>query len=81
MPGEEFAVETFGDVARYLQDLVLDSPDVGQFLEDLAVFSASRLSSPAHEVFCGITLIRRKKASTVASGNPCARLMNETENS
>lgn len=68
------------DVAMCLQDLVLDSADVEQFLEDLALFSASRLSSPAHEVLCGITVIRRKRASTVASSNPAARVMDETQN-
>jgi GAF domain-containing protein len=72
--------EFFPDVAPHLQDLVLDSLDVEQFLQDLAVYSGQRLSDPDHEVFCGITLIRRKKATTVASSNPCARLMDELQN-
>lgn len=44
------------------------------------MFSAFRLSSPAPEVLCGITVIRRKKASIVASSNPAARVMDETQN-
>ncbi|WP_267276092.1 GAF and ANTAR domain-containing protein [Arthrobacter sp. CDRTa11] len=76
----EIVEESFPDVAPHLQDLVLDNPDVEQFLQDLAVYSGERLSVPDHEVFCGITLIRRKKATTVASSNPCARLMDELQN-
>lgn len=81
MTSELTAAELLGDVALHLQDLALDSPDVEQFLDDLARYTASRLSSPEHELFCGITLIRRKKATTVASSDPSARLMDETENS
>lgn len=76
----EVSEEVFTDVAPHVQDLVLDGPDVEQFLQDLALYSAERLGAPGHEVYCGITVIRRKKATTVASSNPCARLMNELQN-
>ncbi|WP_457965110.1 GAF and ANTAR domain-containing protein [Arthrobacter sp. D1-29] len=71
--------EVFKDVAQRLQDLVLDSPEVGQFLEELAAYSADRLSSPGREVSCGITVVRHKKATTVASSSPCARVMDELQ--
>lgn len=71
--------EVFTDVAQHLQDLVLDSPEVGQFLDELAVYSAARLSSPGREVSCGISVIRHKKATTVASSSPCARAMDQLQ--
>ena len=37
--------EVFADVALHLQDLVLDSADVDEFLRDLAGYAAARLSS------------------------------------
>jgi GAF domain-containing protein len=66
-------------MAEHLQNLVLDSADVEEFLDELAGFSASSLSSPDHEVICGITLVRRKKAVTVASSNDRARAMDEVQ--
>ena len=67
------------DVAEHLQDMVLDSADVDEFLGELAGFSAASLSRPGYQVVCGITLIRRKKAATVASSNDSARAMDEVQ--
>lgn len=71
--------EVFTDVAQHLQDLVLDCPEVGQFLDELAVYSAARLSSPGRQVSCGISVIRHKKATIVASSSPCARPMDQLQ--
>jgi hypothetical protein len=71
--------EVFTDVARHLQDLVLDNPEVGQFLDELAVYSAARLSSPGREVSCGISVIRHKKATTVASSSQGALAMGQLQ--
>jgi GAF domain-containing protein len=71
--------EVFTDVAQYLQDLVLDSPEVEQFLGELAVYSAARLSGPGRTVSCGISLVRKKKTATTASSSPCARLMEQLQ--
>jgi hypothetical protein len=49
----EAAGGAYGDVALHLQELFLESPDVGQFPVDLAKYSGSRLSSPGCEIFCG----------------------------
>lgn len=57
-----------------IQDLLLDSPDVQDFLEDLAGFAAKSLSRPGDEVFCGITLLRDRTAGTVASSGAKAQL-------
>lgn len=66
-------------VALHLQDLVLESPGVEPFLQKLAAYSSARLSSSGREVFCGISLRRRKKATTTASSNPCARVMDQMQ--
>jgi len=72
-------VSTAG-VAEYLQDLVLTSSDVGDFLRELAVFSAVRLSGPGEGIYCGITLVRRKKSVTIASSDGNARVLDELQN-
>ncbi|MBX7446093.1 MULTISPECIES: GAF and ANTAR domain-containing protein [unclassified Arthrobacter] len=64
-----------------LQDLVLDSPDVEVFLNELATVAAEGLSAaPFVPVVCGVTLLRRKKATTVASSDPTAKGMDELQN-
>ncbi|MFJ4208513.1 ANTAR domain-containing protein [Paenarthrobacter sp. NPDC089675] len=63
----------------YFLDLVLGSEDVEAFLADLAAFSAESLSNPG-PVFCGVTVLRRKRAATAASSDDRARLMDELQN-
>lgn len=65
-------------VSDYLQDLVLNSPDVEEFLSDLCRFSAERLSNGT-ETLCGITLLRHRKAGTVASSSERAQRMDEIQ--
>ncbi|MEJ1113239.1 GAF and ANTAR domain-containing protein [Paenarthrobacter sp. CCNWLY172] len=64
----------------YFLDLVLGSEDVEAFLSDLAAFSAESLSHPDSTVFCGITVLRRKKSATAASSDDRARVMDELQN-
>lgn len=52
-------------IAEHLQDLVLQCDDVEELLDELAAFSAARLSTLG-EVLCGVTLLRHRKATTVA---------------
>lgn len=66
-------------VVGEIQDLLLDSPDVQDFLEDLAGFAAKTLSRPGDEVFCGITLLRDHSAGTVASSGAKAQLLDELQ--
>jgi GAF domain-containing protein len=75
----ELTPETGSGTKEHLQDLVLDSSDVEDFLHELAVVAAAELSSPGQEVFCGVTLIRRKKAATIASSDAHARTMDEIQ--
>lgn len=74
------AEETTQEAMRdRLNDLVLTSSQVEEFLRELAVFCAGDLSGPSSEIFCGITLIRHKKAATVASSDDRARAMDEVQ--
>lgn len=59
-----------------LQDLIIESEDVDQFLEDLAAYSSKILGDDV-EVHCGVTLKRRKRRTTVASSGPQARKVDE----
>lgn len=76
---DEVTKGTAAPYTEHLQDLVLGSSHVEDFLHKLAVLAASELSSPGQEVFCGITLIRRKKAATIASSDDHARAIDEIQ--
>ena len=68
-----------GVVAADIQDLLLDTPDVEAFLTELARHSAAMLSSPGARVFCGVTMLRHRSATTVASSDERARLLDELQ--
>jgi putative methionine-R-sulfoxide reductase with GAF domain len=67
-------------LAEYLQDLVLNSSDVEEFLGELARYSAARLAQPGRTIYCGITLVRRKRSVTLASSDAKARVLDELQN-
>ncbi len=66
-------------INQHLNELVLNSADVGEFLGELARVSARSLSEPGDEILCGITLLRHRKAATVASSGPAAQAMDEIQ--
>lgn len=61
-----------------LQDAVLNSGDVEEFLDELCRHAVRELSDGS-EVLCGITLLRDKKSGTVASSSKSARRMDEIQ--
>ncbi|WP_318533030.1 GAF and ANTAR domain-containing protein [Arthrobacter vasquezii] len=61
-----------------LQDAVLDSADVEAFLNELCRHAAGALGD-REEILCGITLLRERKAATVASSSERAREMDEVQ--
>ncbi|MDQ0620192.1 GAF and ANTAR domain-containing protein [Arthrobacter globiformis] len=67
------------DVAGRLQELVLESVDVGEFLQELAEYSGAFFSAPHIKVRCAFTVLRRKKAATVASSDAQARMLDEVQ--
>lgn len=67
-------------ITEHLQDLVLQSSDVEHFLHELAAFTAARLGEPGQKIYCGITLVRRKKSVTIASSDENARVLDDLQN-
>ncbi|CAH0288041.1 hypothetical protein SRABI83_04124 [Arthrobacter sp. Bi83] len=67
------------DVVGYVQDLLLDTQDVGNFLNELARYSSEQLSGPRGHVHCGITLLRNRTAGTVASSSERAQAVDEIQ--
>lgn len=75
----EAGPEASRDIAVRLQDLVLYSSDVEDFLNELAALSGSWFSAPDRMVHCGITPLRRKKSATVASSDAQAHELDEIQ--
>lgn len=67
------------DVAGRLQELVLESFDVGDFLGELAEYAGVFFSTPGIKVRCAFTVLRRKKSATVASSDSQARMLDEVQ--
>jgi GAF domain-containing protein len=67
-------------IAEHLNELVLNSSDVEDFLNELAQVSARNLSEPGDEILCAITLLRKRKTATVASSSPEAKAIGQLEN-
>lgn len=67
------------DQASRLHELLLDSEDIGGFLDELVVATAAELSGPAGQVWCAILLVRPKRPTTVASSDPRAQALDEVQ--
>jgi len=66
-------------LADLLQDKVLESVDIGEFLAELVELTSKALSSEDTEVSCTITLLRPRKKSTVASSSRQARQLDDIQ--
>jgi hypothetical protein len=75
----ESTANTDTSITEHLHELVLNSSDVEDFLNELARVSARSLSEPGDEVLCSITLLRRRKGATVASSGPDAQAIGQIE--
>lgn len=62
-----------------LQNMVLESSDVNEFLNALVRLAAETFSVPGDEVLCGITLLRPRRSGTVASSSERARELDEVQ--
>ncbi len=65
-------------IAEQLQDLVLESADVSQVLDELVRHAASTLAF-GHNLLCGVTLVRKKLPVTVATSAPQVRAVDELQ--
>lgn len=66
-------------VSGYLHELILESKDIDEVLDGLAGHAAQIFSSAEDEVLCGITLLRDRKAATIASSSDRALHMDEIQ--
>ncbi|MDQ0754404.1 GAF and ANTAR domain-containing protein [Arthrobacter sp. B3I4] len=62
-----------------VQNLILDSTDFEEFLNDLARFSAHQVAGEGDDALCGITLLRDRKAVTIGWSSDDAREVDEIQ--
>jgi putative methionine-R-sulfoxide reductase with GAF domain len=68
------------DGDRELQELILNSVNMGGFLRELATLTASTLSGPGNVLHCGITVVRHRKPAVAAASDQRARSLDELQN-
>lgn len=71
--------EVLSDVNDELFALLTETAGIQEFLDEFAVMAARRLSRTS-EVSCAVTLVRRKKAGTLAASDALARTADEFQN-
>ncbi|MHA7145135.1 GAF and ANTAR domain-containing protein [Arthrobacter sp. TmT3-37] len=62
-----------------LHYLVADSSDIVEYLDFLTCTAVEVIGSYGGEMFCGITLLRPRRAATVSSSNDLAQRMDESQ--
>jgi putative methionine-R-sulfoxide reductase with GAF domain len=67
------------DLGIALQDLVLETADVDEFLARLANLAAAALTTASNAVSCGLTVITKKKGTTTASSDERVRALEELQ--
>ncbi|MCX6498391.1 MAG: GAF and ANTAR domain-containing protein [Arthrobacter sp.] len=65
--------------ADQVQNLILDSTDFEEFLNELARFSAHQVAGEGDDALCGITLLRDRKAATIGWSSDTAREVDEIQ--
>jgi GAF domain-containing protein len=75
------SVQTEGGAAfDQLHDLLLTSQDINGFLSEFTTMLAQRLSTADAEVWCAVSLLRQRKATTVTCSSSQAEALDETQN-
>lgn len=62
-----------------VQNLILESADFEDFLNELARFSAHQMAGDGDDALCGITLLRDRKAATIGWSSETAREVDEIQ--
>ena len=62
-----------------LQDMVLETADVDEFLSRLAQLAADHFSSRDNNVLCAVTLLRPRTKATIASSSEDAAAMDQVQ--
>ncbi|MDQ0680213.1 hypothetical protein QFZ30_003595 [Arthrobacter pascens] len=62
-----------------IQNLILESADFEDFVNELARFSAHQMAGDGDDALCGITLLRDRKAATIGWSSESAREVDEIQ--
>src|SRR6476661_6599891 len=62
-----------------IQNLILESADFEDFLNELARYSAHQVAGDGDDALCGITLLRDRKAATIGWSSDSAREVDEIQ--
>lgn len=74
-PGSDLELSTVDQI----QNLILDSADFEEFLNELARLSAHQVAGSGDDALCGITLLRDRKAATIGWSSESAREVDEIQ--
>lgn len=72
--------ESAAEDEHRLLELVLDSPEIATFLTELAIMTASCLSTQDDFIDCGVTVVRGRRPAVVASSDARAASLDEIQN-
>ncbi|MEZ2389542.1 GAF and ANTAR domain-containing protein [bacterium RCC_150] len=75
MPSADAGLTTVDRV----QNLILESADFEDFLNELARLSAHEMAGEGEDALCGITLLRDRKAATIGWSSDSARKVDEIQ--
>ncbi|HET6241497.1 MAG TPA: GAF and ANTAR domain-containing protein [Arthrobacter sp.] len=77
--GETLSTEVPLSTVEQIQNLILDSADFEEFLNELARISAHQVAGTGDDALCGITLLRDRKAATIGWSSDFAREVDEIQ--
>lgn len=79
LPPQEDLSQAPVSTVDQVQNLILDSADFEDFLNDLARLSAHEVAGEGDDALCGITLLRDRKAATIGWSSDSAREVDEIQ--
>src|SRR6476620_11890571 len=79
LPPQEYPGPASVSTVDQVQNLILDSTDFEEFLNELARFSAHQVAGEGDDALCGITLLRDRKAATIGWSSDSAREVDEIQ--
>ncbi|HET8879100.1 MAG TPA: GAF and ANTAR domain-containing protein [Arthrobacter sp.] len=78
-PSQDSSITELISTVDQVQNLILDSADFEEFLNELARFSAHQVAGEGDDALCGITLLRDRKAATIGWSSDDAREVDEIQ--
>jgi hypothetical protein len=79
LPSQEDLAWAPVSIVDRVQNLILESADFEEFLNELARFSAHQVAGGGDDALCGITLLRDRKAATIGWSSDDAREVDEIQ--